>query len=97
MSSLKTNARGGGERTIDIRYFDALVSRLGLESETLTLPQEIETIGDLVPWLMTRRGEWQKALSGNLKITVNRMPADKPTVIRGNDEVAFMLATVKDK
>jgi len=62
-----------GERTITVLYFATLASRLGLENETITLPEDLLTIGDLVPWLMTRGGEWKRALAGNLKISVNRL------------------------
>ena len=80
-----------GERTITILYFAALADRLGLDSETITLPEEIMTIGDLIPWLMTRRGEWGRALAGKLKITVNRLSVGLQDRIRDDDEIALAL------
>ena len=80
-----------GERTITILYFAALANRLGLDSETITLPEEIMTIGDLIPWLMTRRGEWARALAGKLKITINRLSVGLQDRIRDDDEIALVL------
>ena len=80
-----------GERTITILYFAALVKRLELDNETITLPEDVVTIGDLVPWLMTRGGEWKRALAGNLKITVNRQFSDMSRKIHDDDEVALVL------
>ncbi|GBE09256.1 molybdopterin synthase small subunit [bacterium BMS3Bbin11] len=79
------------ERTVTILYFAALAKRLGLESETIALPDEVVTINDLIPWLMTRRGEWKKALAGTLKITVNRRFVGMVDMIRDGDEIAFVL------
>lgn len=80
-----------GERTITILYYNALANRLGLDSETITLPKEIVTIGDLIPWLMTRRGEWGKALAEKMKITVNRLSVGLQDRIRDDDEIALTL------
>lgn len=85
-----------GKRTITILYFSALAKRLGLESETITLPDEVVTIDDLIPWLMTRRGEWKKALSGTLKITVNRRFVGMQDKIFDEDEIALVLVTEKN-
>jgi len=91
ITAMETDKDDASERTINILYFSTLASRLGLDSETITLPEEISTIGDLVPWLMTRRGEWQRALAGNLKITVNRQFSDRSRIIRDDDAVALVL------
>ena len=80
-----------GERTITILYYNALANRLGLDSETITLPKEIVTIGDLIPWLMTRRGEWGEALAEKLKITVHRLAVGLQDRIRDDDEIALTL------
>ncbi len=85
-----------GERTITLLYFSALAKRLGLESETLTLPDSVVTIDDLIPWLMTRRGEWKKALSGTLKISVNRRFVGMSDLIRDGDEIALVLVAEKN-
>ena len=80
-----------GERTITILYFAALAKRLELDNETITLPEDVVTISDLIPWLMTRGGEWKRALAGNLKITVNRQFSDMSRKIHDDDEVALVL------
>lgn len=81
------------ERTITILYFAELENRLGLESETITLAEEVKTIDDLIPWLMTRRGEWEDALAGTLKITVNRQFVGMADLIVDGDEIALDLVT----
>ena len=80
-----------GERTINILYFTSLARRLGLESETISLPGDVKTIDDLVPWLMTRRGEWQRALAGTLKISVNRRFVGMADMILDGDEIELAL------
>jgi len=77
---------------ITILYFSSLAKRLELEAETISLPDEVNTIADLVPWLMTRRGEWQKALAGQLKVSVNKRSVDVNEEIHDEDEVALDIA-----
>ena len=96
ITATETDKDDVSERTINILYFSALASRLGLDSETITLPEEIITIGDLIPWLMTRRGEWQRALAKNLKISVNRQFSDRSRIICNDDEVALVLVAEKN-
>lgn len=91
ITATETDKDDARERIINILYFSALASRLGLDSETITLPEEIITIGDLIPWLMTRRGEWQRALAGKLEITVNRQFSDRSRIICDDDAVALVL------
>ena len=81
------------KRTISILYFSELENRLGLESEIITLAEEVKTIDDLIPWLMTRRGEWEEALAGTLKITVNRKFVSMADLIVDGDEIALDLVT----
>jgi molybdopterin converting factor small subunit len=78
-----------GKRTITVLYFATLAKRLGLESETITLPEEIASIDDLIPWLMTRRGEWKRALSGTLRITMNQRFVGMTDLISDGDEIAL--------
>ena len=80
-----------GERIITVLYFSALVERLGLDAETITLPEEVRTLEDLIPWLMTRRGEWQKALAGNLIISINSCFVDLKQKISDKDEISIVL------
>jgi DUF971 family protein len=81
------------ERTITILYFAELENWLGVESETITLAEDVKTIDDLIPWLMTRRGEWEDALAGTLKITVNRQFVGMADLIVDGDEIALNLVT----
>ena len=87
------SAKHQDKRTITILYFSELENRLGLESETITLAEEVKTINDLIPWLMTRRGEWEEALAGTLKVTVNRKFVSMTDLIVDGDEIALDLVT----
>ena len=40
--------------TLHVLYFAWLRERVGVAEETLTLPSDITTVGDLVAWLRTR-------------------------------------------
>ena len=86
---------GPGTRTINILYLASLAQRLGLESETINLPEEVKTIDDLIPWLMTRRGEWETALAETLKISVNRRYVGMSDLIRDGDEIELVLVDNK--
>ena len=55
------------------------------------MAEEVKTIDDLIPWLMTRRGEWKDALAGTLKITVNRQFVGMADLIVDGDEIALDL------
>lgn len=83
------------KRTITIFYLSVLAKRLGLENETITLAEDIATIDDLIPWLMTRRGEWKRALAGTLKITMNHRFVRMTDLISDGDEVALELVAKK--
>jgi len=66
--------------------------RLGLENEVITLPEEINTVDDLIPWLMTRGGDWKKLLAGTLKITMNHRFVGMADQIGDGDEITLVLA-----
>jgi molybdopterin synthase sulfur carrier subunit len=74
-----------------ILYFAYLVDKLGRASETLTLPAEVRTAGELLGLLRRRGGVWERALAGErVQILVNRQFATADSVISESDEVAFV-------
>lgn len=74
-----------------ILYFAWLRSKIGVPTETVELPAEVATAGDLVEWLKTRSPRHAEALANSkvVKVAVNQehVPYDHP--ISATDEVAL--------
>jgi molybdopterin synthase sulfur carrier subunit len=74
-----------------ILYFAYLVDKLGRASETLALPVEVRTAGELLGLLRGRGDTWTRALAEDrVQILVNRKFATADTAICESDEVAFV-------
>jgi molybdopterin synthase sulfur carrier subunit len=78
-------------RRILVLYFASLREGLGLESETIQLPEDISTLGQLRQWLCARGERWADKFSGSqrLMMAVNQEICRPDTVIGDGDEVAF--------
>ncbi|WP_042691095.1 molybdopterin converting factor subunit 1 [Azospirillum sp. B506] len=74
-----------------ILYFAWLRSKIGVPTESVDLPAEVSTAGDLVEWLKTRSPRHADALANSklVKVAVNQehVPYDHP--ISSTDEVAL--------
>ncbi|SMF76362.1 molybdopterin synthase subunit MoaD [Azospirillum oryzae] len=74
-----------------ILYFAWLRSKIGVPTETVELPTEVSTAGDLVEWLKTRSPRHAEALANSklVKVAVNQehVPYDHP--ISATDEIAL--------
>ncbi|PWC87709.1 molybdenum cofactor biosynthesis protein MoaD [Azospirillum sp. TSH100] len=74
-----------------ILYFAWLRSKIGMPTETVDLPAEVTTAGDLVEWLKSRSPRHAEALANSkvVKVAVNQehVPYDHP--ISATDEVAL--------
>ena len=74
-----------------ILYFAWLRSKIGVPTETVELPAEVNTAGDLVEWLKTRSPRHAEALANSklVKVAVNQehVPYDHP--ISATDEIAL--------
>ena len=78
---------------INLLYFAALVDKLGLASEEIDLPDQVDDIRGLVATLKQRGGVWQEIFSdGALRITVNKQFSELTPPIKRGDEVAFISA-----
>jgi molybdopterin synthase sulfur carrier subunit len=78
-------------KKITIRYFARLREQLGVEQETVELPESIESVAQLKT-LLTSRGEtWQKAMTSapSILAAVNQTMASQTQTIQEGDEVAF--------
>ncbi len=74
-----------------ILYFAWLRSKIGVPTETVELPAEVNTAGALVEWLKTRSPRHAEALANSkvVKVAVNQehVPYDHP--ISATDEIAL--------
>lgn len=78
---------------IKIRYFAALVDKLGMASEEMALPENIDDVRGLVSLFQHRGGVWETVFGNvSLQITVNKQFSDLATPIKNGDEIAFISA-----
>lgn len=76
---------------INLLYFAALRERLGIAHETLDLPEQVATVGQLRAWI-TRRGEpWTSAFAETRRVraAVDQAMATDESALREGAEVAF--------
>ncbi|MBE7638059.1 molybdopterin converting factor subunit 1 [Sneathiella sp. P13V-1] len=74
-----------------ILYFAWLRSSLGKSEETITLPEEVTHLNDLVDWLKKRGPEFEKAFSdmSTVRIALNQEYVTDNPVLNGDEEIAF--------
>lgn len=71
-------------------FFASLRERLGSEGETLELPEQVSTVGELAAFLAQRGDNWQQVLlASNVLAAVNQEMCDFSQEINDGDEVAF--------
>ncbi|MBU6189398.1 MAG: molybdopterin converting factor subunit 1 [Betaproteobacteria bacterium] len=75
---------------ITMLYFAALREALGTERESVDVPAEVQSAGELRAWLAHRGGVWSEALAPGraLRMAVNRKLADPETPLAEGAEVA---------
>ena len=74
-----------------ILYFAWLKEHTGQASEDMQLPDGVDTVGGLIPYI-TKQSAGHKTALKNLdavRVAVNRVYGDLATQITNNDEVAF--------
>lgn len=76
---------------IRLIYFARLRDVLGSERESVEIPTEARTVGDIRSWLGTRGDLWRREVAENpaLCIALNHDYADDDAAIRDGDEIAF--------
>jgi molybdopterin synthase sulfur carrier subunit len=76
---------------LTILYFASLREALGLDRETVELPSEVKTVGDLREWLRARGGVWESALAQgrSVRAAVAQRMAAADTELMPDAEVAF--------
>lgn len=76
---------------ITLRYFASVRVSLGLESETVDLPDTVKTIGDVRVFLAQRGGIWSEVFGDNqiVHAACNHKMAGLSVQISDGSEVAF--------
>ena len=74
-----------------IRYFAWLKDHTGCAQEVIALPEEIQTIDDLIAFLSARNQSYAKAFADRkvVRAAVNHEFADLSHPLKNDDEVAF--------
>jgi molybdopterin synthase sulfur carrier subunit len=79
------------EKPVHILYFAWIRERVGVAEETVVLPHEVRTVGDLISWLRGRGDGYARAFAEMtpVRCAVNQTFADFSAVVTPGDEVAF--------
>ncbi len=74
-----------------LMYFAWVRQRIGLAGETLEVPSEIGTVGQLVDWLKTRGPAYAEAFKDTraIRYAVNQDYVEPEHPVADGDEVAF--------
>lgn len=75
---------------LNVLYFARLRDQLQTDSEKLTLPDNVSTLGELRDFLCQRGENWQRALTAKgIFAAINQEVANDHSVLKGDEEVAF--------
>jgi molybdopterin converting factor subunit 1 len=76
---------------ITVLYFAWLRERTGVSEESVTLPQGVQSVGDLIGWLAQRSPGHARAFANrrSVRCAVNQEFAGAATRVGPGDEVAF--------
>ncbi len=74
-----------------VLYFALLRERVGLPEETVSPPDQVRTVGDLIGWLRRQSPQHDHALAdpAMVRIAVNQDYAGLDHHLQPNDEIAF--------
>ena len=74
-----------------ILYFSWLKEKIGLNSQEIIKPNNVETVDDLIAFLKEKSEKHKNAFSdlNSIKVAVNQEFADLETKIKEQDEIAF--------
>jgi len=76
--------------TVNILYFAALRDAVGTAEETLELPSEVRSVGELRAWLAQRGDRWTALAAGkNVRAARNQNMATATESVQDGDEIAF--------
>lgn len=74
-----------------ILYFAWLKEHTGQSSQDIQLPDGVNTVGALIPYIIRQSNGHKTALKNPaaVRVAVNRVYGDLTTTVKNNDEVAF--------
>ena len=74
-----------------ILYFSWLKEKIGLNSQEIIKPENVETVGDLINFLKETSENHKNAFSdlNSIKVAVNQEFSDLEKKIKEKDEIAF--------
>jgi DUF971 family protein/molybdopterin converting factor small subunit len=80
-----------GETSINILYFMRLANIAGKDTETVVIPDSVNTVTALLSWLRARGEQWNEEFNDErVQVTVNKNFAEPSTPIKPGDEVAIV-------
>ena len=80
-----------GGITINILYFMRLANIIGKDTETVIIPNSVNTVTALLSWLRARGEQWNEEFNDErVQVTVNKNFAEPSTPIEHGDEVAIV-------
>jgi molybdopterin synthase sulfur carrier subunit len=84
-------AAGSYNRLMKLLYFAWVRERIGRGEETLAVPDDVETVADLVGWLRSRGPEYEAALAEAqaVRVALDKVHAPPGASIRGAAEAAL--------
>jgi molybdopterin synthase sulfur carrier subunit len=76
---------------IQLRFFASVREALGTSHDTVTVPPEVTTVGELRTFLLRRGGVWAEALAEHrvLRMACNQQMTSAGTPLTDGCEVAF--------
>lgn len=76
---------------IQLRFFASVRETLGVTQESVTVPENVTTVGDVRAFLQQRGGVWAEALADkrSLRMAYDQNMTDAATTIQDGGEVAF--------
>ena len=80
-----------GTDAITVRYFASVREGIGMGEETVSLPDDVDTIEAFVGWLRSRGPLYDAALAPDLRIraAIDQVHAAPETPIKGAREIAL--------
>ncbi|MFZ6755821.1 molybdopterin converting factor subunit 1 [Undibacterium sp. Ji50W] len=76
---------------IQLRFFASVREKLGLSSQEVEVPREVQTVGDVRQWLIQRGDVWADVLAPDraLRMAFNQQMCEPDRRISEGAEVAF--------
>jgi molybdopterin synthase sulfur carrier subunit len=76
---------------IQLRFFASVREALGTSQESISVPVQVQTVGDVRSFLRERGGAWADALAEGraLRMAYNQQMTDADTKLTEGCEVAF--------